>query len=104
MLSKSQRIPRELFGAILESRVYSNAPHFSLRFASYPSLRVSVSVSKKVSKKATIRNTVRRRVYSIIRKYINEANPGLYLFIAKPGADTLKGKNLENEVLKLIKV
>ncbi len=104
MLSKSQRIPRELFGTILESRAYSYAPHFSLRFAPDSKSLFSVSVSKKVSKKATIRNRVRRRVYSTMRKYIKNTKPGLYLFIAKPGADTLKGENLEKEILKLIEV
>jgi len=63
--------------------------------------RFIISVSKKVSKKAVVRNTVKRRVRPILRK-INP-KPALYLLIAKPGSENIKGKELEEELIRLIR-
>ena len=95
MLPKSSRIPRALFKSLLESRQYFNSEHFSLRVASSDTVRVAVSVSKKISKKAVIRNKIRRRVYSAFRNIISTLKPGLYLIVAKPKAQKVKGKELE---------
>ena len=105
MLPKAKRIPRKLFGELLLSKRYANSPHFSLRVSPLQegSSRFAVSVSKKVSKKASVRNTIRRRVYSVLRNLGPLAHPGLYLFIAKPGSDKIKGEMLSNEVAELLK-
>jgi len=103
MLPKQKRISRPLFKEILLSKRYSNSPHFSLRVAQAASARAAVSVSKKISKKSVIRNRVRRRAYAAIQTIIGEMNPGLYLFVAKPGVEKIKGEELNKEILTLIR-
>jgi ribonuclease P protein component len=100
MLSKRERIPRSQFADLLQSRQYKNSAHFTLRAApSKSGARFAVSVSKKVSKSAVVRNRVRRRAYSALPK----AGQGLYLLIAKPGAEKAKGDELREELASLFK-
>lgn len=103
MLPKSRRIPRGLFKPLLESRKYFDSAFFSLRVASSDIPRVAVSVSKKVSKSAVIRNKVRRRVYSAARDLIPILTNKLFLLIAKPGAEKIKGQSLKKELAELLK-
>lgn len=104
MLPKSKRIPRKSFPEIIKTGKIFNSNHFTLRKSSSKELRVAVSVSKKVSKKAVIRNRTRRRVYSSMRKLLPFLEFGLYLIIAKVGADKLKGELLESELKKLFRI
>ena len=103
MLPKEKRIPREQFKELLLSRKFSNSPHFSLRIGVATMPRFAVAVSKKVSKSAVVRNRIRRRVYNVISSSIDLFSPGLYLFIAKSGADKLKVEHIKTELDKLIK-
>lgn len=64
--------------------------------------KVVISVSKKISKKAVIRNRIRRRVRPIMREYIQSLKPAIYFIVAKPGAEKIKGKELENELKSLM--
>lgn len=103
MIPRKNRIPRKLFVGILSSRNYLNSDLFSLRIGPSDDVKAAVSVSKKVSKKAVVRNRTRRRVYSIIMSLLPHFKPGLYLFIAKPGAEKIKGEDLKKEISKLIR-
>jgi ribonuclease P protein component len=78
------------------------ATHFSLRISPSPSLKVVISVSKKVSKLAVTRNLVKRRVRAVLRPLLSSLKPASYLFIARSGAETIKGKALEQEFSKLL--
>ena len=104
MLSKKQRIPRELFTELLLRSKYANSEHFSLRYRTNTdkTARFGVSVSKKVSKSAVTRNTIRRRVYSTLRSILSSFPPGLFLFVAKPKTQTLKIEKLLEEIKILI--
>jgi ribonuclease P protein component len=105
MLSKNRRIPREVFSELLTHSKYTNSPTLSLRFVldkKRPGPQVGVSVSKKVSKSAVVRNTIRRRVYSAVQILYPDLLNGLFLFVAKSGAEKLKGEKLKEEVKKLI--
>lgn len=103
MLSKNKRIPRKLFQPLLESKKYLNSQNFSLRVVSADETRVAVSVSKKVSKKAVVRNKIRRRVYSAVLEFIPRLSKNLFLIIAKPGAEKIKGDTLKIELGELLK-
>ena len=105
MLPKNQRVPRKLFSELLLGSSYINSPLFSLRFVSSSPIketRIGVSVSKKISKSAVVRNTVRRRVYSAASKFFKKFPNGVFLFVAKPGAEKLKGEKLMMELAKLL--
>ena len=65
-------------------------------------VKVIISVSKKVSKKAVIRNRIRRRVRPIVREFISHLKTATYFIIAKPGAEKIKGKELESELSSLV--
>ncbi len=103
MLPKNRRIPRELLKSLLESRKYFNSAHFSLRVAKAETPRLAISISKKVSKSAVVRNKIRRRVYSTIRDFIPELSDNLFLLIAKAGSEKIKGQDLKDELVELLK-
>jgi ribonuclease P protein component len=99
MLKKSERIPRSLFGTLLTSDFKLNTKNFFIRVApSADHARIAVSVSKKVSKKATVRNKIRRRAYSALQGEIKKLKPNMYLIVAKPGSDKIKGEALLSEL------
>jgi len=76
--------------------------HFYLRVKPALTTRVIISVSKKISKKAVTRNTVRRRLRPIMREFVSRLKPATYFIVAKPGAEKIKGKALENELKSLV--
>ena len=98
MLSKNKRISRKLFKENISKKRYFNSKHFSIQVTPLNTARFAVSVSKKISKKAVARNKIRRRVYAMIKKLIPKIEPGLYLIIARPGAENIKGEELKNEL------
>ena len=65
--------------------------------------RLAVSVSKKVSKSAVVRNTVRRRTYAAARTLLPSLGKKLFLVIAKPGVEMVKGEALLSELAGLLK-
>lgn len=77
--------------------------NFYLRVNRGDAVRIIITVSKKISKKAVVRNRIRRRVRPILRKFIPNLKPATYFIVAKPGAEKIKGKKLENELIRLIK-
>ncbi|MEK7135523.1 MAG: ribonuclease P protein component [Patescibacteria group bacterium] len=72
---------------------------FSLRLSPHDNVKVIISVSKKVSKSAVVRNTIKRRIRPIVKKLF--LKPAQYLLVVRPGAEKLKGKELELELSKL---
>ena len=66
-------------------------------------MKLIVSVSKKVSKKAVVRNRIKRRVRPVVRELATKLKPATYIFIAKPGAERIKGEELKSELLGLIR-
>lgn len=94
-------MPRKLFGELLKHSLYAHSPHFLLRFKHEERAHFGVSVSKKISKSAVVRNTIRRRVYGVLSG-LHGGKKGLFLFIAKPGADKQKGENLALEIKELL--
>ena len=101
MLPKNRRISRQLLKTIVSQRRHFGSQNFSLQIAPSDKAQFAVTVSKKVSKKAVIRNKIRRRTYSAIEKFIAKVKPNLYLIVAKPGAQNLKGEELKRELQAL---
>ena len=60
-------------------------------------------ISKKVSKKAVVRNKIRRRVYSAVHNLMPELSDNLFLLIAKAGSENIKGQDLKDELVELLK-
>jgi ribonuclease P protein component len=108
MLSKSRRVPRELFKTIFKDKksrlIHLHSDHFSLavKEALNTPARAGVSVSKKVSKSAVVRNKVRRRTYSTLRDIVGTLKRGIYLVSAKKGADKLTFEKLSEEIGTLV--
>ena len=78
-------------------------PHFSLRVLPGDEVKIAVPVSKKIAKKAVTRNLIRRRVRPILRELISNLKPATYMIIAKAGAEKIKGKELKEELVRLIR-
>jgi len=75
--------------------------HFSLRFSKAEEIKLIISVSKKVAKKAVTRNLIKRRVRAVFRTLPN-LKVGSYMIIARAGSESVKGKELESELSKLV--
>ena len=78
-------------------------PHFSLRVLPGDEVKIAVPVSKKIAKKAVTRNLIRRRVRPILRELVSNLKPATYMIIAKAGAEKIKGKELKEELVRLIR-
>lgn len=77
--------------------------HFYLLVKPNPEkAKVVISVSKKVSKKAVTRNLIRRRVRPVVKEWLSSLKPGEYFIVAKPGAEKIKGKELESVLKSLV--
>lgn len=104
MLKKGARLRRELFKNLLDSRRFFHTEHFLLRSADSPSgPRIGVSVPKKVAKQAVLRNRTRRRAYAAVEDLVKDLPKKVYLVIAKPGAQMLRGDALRRELAELLK-
>ena len=75
---------------------------FYSRVTPSDAVKIIISVSKKVSKKAVIRNRIRRRARPILAKFKKDLKPANYFIVAKPGAEIIKGKELETELKSLV--
>lgn len=64
-------------------------------------VKMVISVSKKVSKKAVIRNLIRRRLRPLLARIVPKLKPAEYFVVAQTGADTTKGRELENVIKSL---
>ena len=102
MLPGNRRIPRKILETVVRLGRREDSTHFFLKFLAHDEARFAVSVSKKISKSAVVRNRVRRRTYSAIRELISSAPKALFLVVAKPGAEKLKGEVLRMELAELL--
>jgi ribonuclease P protein component len=87
MLPKKRRIERKQFPHILSKGKRFNSPNLLLSVVKtedngFQPSKFSFSVSKKVQKKAVDRNKYRRRGYSVVKKYIEIAEPGFLCFFS----------------------
>lgn len=106
MLPRSLRINTSLFKEIMEKGRFSNGKFFLFRFVKKEGkTRFSVAVSKKVAKNAVDRNKIRRRVYSLLRKFVDTTKSDYKIVISvKSGIDKadneLLYKELESDFVK----
>jgi len=107
MLPKNRRIERKYFTSLLSHSKKYHSPHFLLFLASQDSKesqsKFSFSVSKKVAKRAIKRNLCRRRGYAVILKHLKEIKPGFFLFFSFKKFPDTDFKNLETEILNLLR-
>ena len=107
MLSKQNKISRKTFLNIFKKGLVIFAPNISLRYFKTNkenNPKFSFVVSKAVDKKAVNRNLLKRRGYSIARKHIKKIkNNCFFIFFFKKGAVKLSFKDLEEEIVYLLK-
>lgn len=78
-------------------------PHFYLRVTPGPTKKIVISVSKKVSKKAVVRNRIRRRIRPMLKELTENLKPANYFIVANPGAEMVRGKDLQAELIRIIR-
>jgi ribonuclease P protein component len=101
MLPRNQRIPKAAAREVFMRGNTFSFPYFLLKIlpSDQKESRFAVSVSKKIAPTAVLRNRTRRRVYSVLRNYIIRTKAGFNVaFVAKKGADNLKGEVLVKEI------
>lgn len=104
MLPKKHRIQRSDFDTFFKKSRPYHGTSLTMRIGEASSdtpTQASVVISKKVIKGAVMRHIVKRRIYSILRPYIQTLPPSSIIVIAKKGGDW-GFSNLENEIQSLI--
>ena len=102
MLPKAKRVPRKLFGTLIQSKKFIDTKHFSVRIAPSDVTRIAVAVSKRVSKKAVVRNKIRRRTYFALRELLLELPRNLFLLVAKPSVSQTKVDTIKKELAEAL--
>lgn len=66
-----------------------------------PTSRVAIVVSKKVSKSAVVRNRIRRRVFSILRDYVEDidVSTDIVFIIHDIGVKDMSHEDLKDEIV-----
>ncbi|MFC1775287.1 ribonuclease P protein component [Patescibacteria group bacterium] len=108
MLPRSRKISRDEFPQDFHSgykfhsdnlfllTIKQKDPYFTTKF--------SFVVSKKVSKSAVKRILLKRRGYNVVENLINGVKPGfLCVFHLKKGAEVLKYKEINDQIVDLLK-
>ena len=95
---------RKEFGYIYKNGACIHSKYLTLLYtpSKLKKVRIGFSVSKKVGK-AFMRNKVKRRLRAIIKDNLELLHPNTnYIFLAKPGIDTLSFNDIDKEVHFLI--
>lgn len=107
MFPKKNRIHSFFFKILGKGRIY-HSPLFSvnvLKNKEDNNFRVSVVISKKIAKKATERNLLKRRFLSVLKNNKNLLkNDFLYIFYPKKDVQTADFKEIEFEIIKILKI
>jgi len=104
MLSKKYRFKNFDFKKFQKSSKISNNLFILMKIPAESNIpKFSVVVDKKNIKNATIRNKTRRKIYEIIRLNLPEIPLGYYLIKIKKDISRLKLKDIEEQLLYLIK-
>lgn len=109
MLSRKNRVSRELFPFLLKKGKKYVSAHIFLRVARLEEKQVlhtrfSFVVSAKVAKRAVDRNRLRRRGYEIVGKDVDNFKNGfIAVFFYTKGASTTSKNELLNEINTLLK-
>jgi ribonuclease P protein component len=110
MLSRKNRVPRELFPFLLKNGKKYASAHIFLRVVRFSeedrvlNTRFSFVVSAKVAKKAVDRNKLRRFGYEIVGKDVDNFKNGFVaVFFYTKDALKISKKELLNEINTLLK-
>ncbi len=99
MLPKKERLKRAEFSRFFSVGKRYHTPLFTMVYAPFETLHVSVVVSKKISNRAVVRNKIRRRIYDIVRHYRTETEVrGIFIFLTKKGVESTPYTSLKSEV------
>ncbi|MDZ4785984.1 MAG: ribonuclease P protein component [bacterium] len=103
MLPSSQRLATKQLEEVLGKGKVVHTPFFWLRFiSSKDNTRVSVITPQKTIKSAVMRNLLRRKVYSVIRPFINEVKQHFHIILCVKEpmikAETLQIKEKTKEI------
>ncbi|MCB9808885.1 ribonuclease P protein component [Candidatus Nomurabacteria bacterium] len=105
MLPKKHRIQRKDFDTYFRSARPLHTQSLTLRvgtIASDAPTQCACVVSKKVSKISPTRHLIKRRVYSILREYLNQIPPSVIIVHIKRGGD-FSFDNLKKEIDEVMK-
>lgn len=105
MLSKKQKIPREIVKKVISEghKDYSELFLIKKLKNNLPYNRYVVVVSKKVSKTAVGRNQIKRKIKSGIKKTESENNGWDIVFLTSPAIKKADSIKIKDEIEKVIK-
>lgn len=104
MLSRKNRLPRNIFDTVISGGRVIHGVNFSVRYVTgreNPEGRASVVISKKVAGTAVARNRFRRAAYEEIAKHL--PGTGIHcIFFAKPGSIKITKEEIHKEIAGLV--
>jgi len=110
MLSKKQRMTKDLAKEVFIRGNTVSSPHFLLKTLPSPDgmPHCAASVSKKIAPTAVKRNTTRRRVYSVVNGlwskigHVSKPQGVLFGISVKKGGENLSFEDLSKEIEELL--
>lgn len=103
MLSSKKRLNKKEFDRFFASGKRFHSPSLMLVYTTESTFHASAVAPKKIFKTAVSRNKFRRRVYEVYGRILHEkALTGIYITIAKAGAEKLNYAALETELSSLV--
>ncbi len=102
MLKKKERLSRSEFNRFFSVGKRFHSPLFTIIYAPNPTFHASAVMGKKIGKTAVLRNKFRRRVYAGYER-MHKLTPltGVYIVIAKSGAEKASFEMIERELSAL---
>ena len=94
------RLRTKEFKAVFENGSAIHTKHLMCKMVFASSFKAGVSVSKKVQKKAVCRNQIRRKLYAVLRDFMN--TPRHIIVIVKKHDKELSYTDLHEELQQIL--
>ncbi len=101
MLPKEKRVIRKDFDILIKDGKILHSPLFLFYFLERKDIKLGVVAPKKIFKKATHRNKYKRIVFNILKDL--DFKKGSGFFVYKKGSDGAEKKEIEKDVIYLLK-
>lgn len=101
MLSKKNRVSKELFLSIMKAGGTLSGSVFVFRYQNSDTVNFSAVAPKSVAKSAVTRNRLRRKVYTAIKSFNPEKGTGIFFY--KKGTSNVEYKDIKEDIGYLLK-
>lgn len=106
MLSKKNRLTKEEFDIVFKNGISKNSEYFHIKILETKDSdkKFAFVASKKIIKGAIKRHLLKRRVYSIVRNFLENIREGIFvIFFLKKEGSNISFEETEKDIQNIIK-